>query len=184
MGTAPLLTRWDTRFRWGRSAWIIVALSIALAYGINLGVRCLVARDEDLAAIVEESRPTEEYGPTADIVTVQRAGRAISPLRIEKRPADAGEWLDRHPENGQTFEAYRVSNPCRATAIRTVLYIQPLGQFSEEQARIVAATGKFLGLFFGLPSQALPPIELTDIPSDARRQRKDGSEQILTRLHT
>jgi archaemetzincin len=109
-----------------------------------------------------------------------------SDQRIDKlKPNDVplgeiqhGDWLESHPEPGQTFEEYKKSRPVSPDQSHTIIYIQPLGEFTPIQETIIAQTAQYLTFFFNLRTSVLPTRKETDIPSTARRIR--GHEQLLT----
>lgn len=64
---------------------------------------------------------------------------------------------------------------------RRTIYIQPLGELTKTERKIVDLTGEFMGDYFMLPVKILEPLPLSKIPAEARRNREDlGHEQILT----
>lgn len=92
-----------------------------------------------------------------------------------------GEWLDKHPEFGQTFRQYLRSYPVRADRQRNTIYVQPLGDFNESEKKIVEQATEFLGIFFQLPVKSNKAISLDVIPKSARRNPGgDRAEQILS----
>lgn len=120
-------------------------------------------------------------GEPEPLRAIRAAGRRIAPLHRPKTPPRPGEWLDQHPEPGQTFDEYRASRPNRPTATRTTLYLQPIGRFTPAESRLLAATADLLGRFYGLPVRTLEPIGLDVVPARARRVHPEwGDRQILT----
>jgi archaemetzincin len=94
-----------------------------------------------------------------------------------------GDWLAEHKEDGQTYRQYLDSHPIRVEKNRRTIYIQPLGELTKTQRKIVDLTGQFMGEYFTLPVKIVDPLPLSKIPHEARRDRKDlseGEEQILT----
>jgi len=107
----------------------------------------------------------------------------LRPLhRTLGKPAP-GDWLERYKdkEPGQTFRQYIRSRPVVPTSRRRTIYVQPLGEFTDAQGRVVKQTAEFMGLFFDLPVKVLRPIPLSAIPAKARRTHPSwGVKQILT----
>ena len=94
---------------------------------------------------------------------------------------EEGDWLAKHWELGQTYDAFVVEWRRRKDATRTVLYIQPLGDFSPAQAQIVQVTAEFLGIYFQLPVRVCDRVGLTDLPDSAQRPREGTAQpQLLT----
>jgi archaemetzincin len=92
-----------------------------------------------------------------------------------------GDWLAHHQEWGQTYQQYLDGHPIRAEQNRRTIYIQPLGNTTKTQKKIVDLTAEFMGDYFMLPVKIREPLPLSEIPTEARRQREDlGREQILT----
>jgi archaemetzincin len=80
-----------------------------------------------------------------------------------------GDWLTRHEESGQTFAQYLQSQPVTPTGKRTVIYVQPLGEFSDEQREIVELSAEYLGIYMNRPVKILEDLPLSVIPASARR---------------
>jgi archaemetzincin len=123
---------------------------------------------DDLEAGLPRPEPFQE--PAARLV----------PLHTRLGEPKPGEWLDRHPEQGQTFASYRGSCPNRPDATHTTLYIQPLGAFAPVQSRLLEATVDLLGRFYGQPVRTRASISLDSVPAEARRiHPRWGDAQIL-----
>ena len=56
---------------------------------------------------------------------------------ISMGQAKPGEWLDRHHEDGQTFDEYIKGEPNRPTINRTTFYILPLGGFDKKRQKLI-----------------------------------------------
>lgn len=105
----------------------------------------------------------------------------LVPLHTPLAPPRPGEWLSQHPEPGQTFDEYRASDPVKPDQRRRVLYLQPLGEFSETQQKILDRTAEYMHLYFGLPVKKQGPLSLDVIPPEARRTHPSwGMDQILS----
>lgn len=93
------------------------------------------------------------------------------------------DWLANHPEPGQSFDDYVASKPNRPDSTRSTIYLQPLGNFSAEQAPSLPLLADFAAAFFCLDVELLPTW--TDLSSNAlpitrRRSPLSGHEQLLT----
>jgi archaemetzincin len=105
----------------------------------------------------------------------------LLPLHTKLGKPEPGDWLDRFPETPQTYAQYVRSHPVRASSQRSVIYVQPLGEFSPSEKKIIDLAAEFLGLYFQLPVKTRRRISLDVIPRSARRKPGgDRSEQILT----
>jgi archaemetzincin len=105
---------------------------------------------------------------------------AIRQARAKGKPQPC-DWLESHPEPGQTFEQYLKTNPNRPTATRTTIYIQPLGKFTEAERNLLDATADLLGRTYNVPVKTLDGLDLSAIPAKARRTNSaTHHEQLLT----
>jgi archaemetzincin len=93
----------------------------------------------------------------------------LRPLHRELGKAQPGDWLAEHHEPGQTFARYLKSNPVLPQGQRRVIYIQPLGDFTPTQRRIVALTADFMKRYFNLAVKIEADIPLSLIPESACR---------------
>jgi len=117
----------------------------------------------------------------ADDLMLPLQFRKLLPLHTKLGKARPGDWLTEHPEPGQTFRQYLRSKPVKVDEKRRVIYVQPLGEFSPTQKRIVEESAKFMGLYFQLPVKVREGLSLNLVPKTARRKSGFfGSEQILT----
>lgn len=117
---------------------------------------------------------------TAESTALPQKLQRLVPLHAPLEPPEPGDWLDAHQEPGQTFAQYRRSRPVRADGRRRVLYVQPLGEFTDTQRKIVALAGEYLGVFYQLPVRVNEALPLSQVPANARRQLPGQDEQILT----
>ncbi|MEO8573549.1 MAG: archaemetzincin [Pyrinomonadaceae bacterium] len=90
-----------------------------------------------------------------------------------------GDWLQSHPENGETFEEYVDSGPTLPTPERKTLYIQPVGKFSAKQLRVIQQTADYLRAFYDLPV-VLRDQRSVDAPKEMVRVQYPDNRQILT----
>jgi len=116
-------------------------------------------------------------GPTLNVLLATAA--KLVPLQQKMDKPKPGDWLATYPEAGQTFEAYRDSKPNRPTAEHTTLYIQPLGDFTKPQQRLIDDTADFLGRFYGVPVKQLDPVALDTIKG-RRNNPHTGQLQLLS----
>ncbi len=127
--------------------------------------------------------PTREdlkgaLGPIAKLPAKQQ--RAFADIGHEvKRSPQKGEWLESHFEAGQSYADFAQSRPNKPDASRRKLYIQPLGEFREQQKPILDQVADFGQLFFLLDVELQPAIP---IPASFTRRTNDftGAEQLLT----
>lgn len=118
----------------------------------------------------------------------RRMMEKIRPLFTKKKAPAANDWLARHKEPGQTFDAYLASDPNRPTPRRKKIYLQAIGDFSKEQTAAITTLREFMHILFGLEVEFLPGLGLEKIPTNAQRrneftkQRQLLSTYILSQL--
>lgn len=107
--------------------------------------------------------------------------RKLLPLHTRLGEPKPHDWLAEHAEPGQTFRQYLHQQPVTVDKKRRVIYVQPLGDFTATEKKIVDETAEFLGVYFQLPVKIREGLPLDLVPESARR--KSGAfrkEQILT----
>jgi archaemetzincin len=165
--------------RYQRLALVCVG---GLAVGLAAAGRVTI--DRSIAADLREYEYVdvgEPFAPSTErLAQVESAGRAILPLHREKGKPARGDWLFKHPEDGQTFAVYRGSAPNRPNARRTTLYLQPWGEFDAARHELFTLTGEFLGTFYGVTVKYLERHGLEAIPESGRTLDAD----LGLRLHT
>jgi archaemetzincin len=107
--------------------------------------------------------------------------KRLLPLHEELPEPGPSDWLANHPEPGQTFREYVRSRPVKPDRRRRVIYVQPLGEFTDTQRKIIELTAKYMEIYFDLPVSVREDISLDVIPAEARRTHPSwGDKQILT----
>ena len=118
---------------------------------------------------------------TASAKRLHAVADTLRPLHTVLGKPQPGDWLARFKEPGQTFDQYLDSNPVRPRGKRTVIYIQPLGDFTKTQRKIVTQTADFMGRYFNLTVKTRKDLPLSIIPAKARRTHPTwGDKQILS----
>ena len=119
-----------------------------------------------------------------DLAPVKRLEQTIPrlvPLHSKLPKPGPRDWLAQHREPGQTFKEYLACQPVRPVGKRNVIYVQPLGDFTKTQHRIVELTARFMGLYFNTKVTIRKDLPLSVIPAKARRTHPSwGDKQILT----
>jgi archaemetzincin len=106
---------------------------------------------------------------------------ALKPLHAPLGRPGPADWLAQHREEGLTFAEYVASHPVRATPSRRTLYLQPLGDFTPAQLRVLARTADFISRFYQLPVKQLDALPSSVVPASARRINPVGGQpQVLT----
>lgn len=90
------------------------------------------------------------------------------------------DWQANHPEPGQAFEEYVRSSPNRPDARRTVIYLQPLGDFAKDKSPPLERLRDYAGAFFSMKVKILPSIDISGAHLTSRRNPHTGNRQIQT----
>jgi archaemetzincin len=101
--------------------------------------------------------------------------RFFRPMHVRE-----GDWLEEHPENGETFEEYVRSGPMLPTETRGTIYIQPVGDFSKAELNAIGRTADYMKAFFNLPVVRREALALGDVPGDLVRVRYPDNMQVRT----
>ncbi len=89
----------------------------------------------------------------------------FQPMRVQR-----GDWLESFPEEGQTFEQYLKANPTLPTPERQIIYIQPIGEFTATQKKILGLTADYMKAFYNLPVKLNQIKPLGNLPKDSQRK--------------
>jgi archaemetzincin len=104
----------------------------------------------------------ELHEPPAEL---KKAFSADDPLFEPLPKPGPDDWLANFHEAGQTFDEYVQSQPLKPAEAKAVLYLQPLGKFSGNDAPSLATLRDFSAAFFQVPTKVLPPLALEGISS-------------------
>lgn len=106
--------------------------------------------------------------------------KAIEPF-FDKMEIQDGDWLTSFKENGQTFEEYISQNPTLPTNERRKIYIQPIGEFTPTQRKVISLTADFMRRFYNLPVVLSAEKNLGTIRADfTRKNPSEGHIQLKT----
>jgi archaemetzincin len=105
----------------------------------------------------------------------------IKALDKKMPPLRAGDWLNAHHEDGQTFKEYTDCKPVRLTAEQNVIYLMPVGEFPALEDTLIQHTADYLSIYFDLKVAVLPAISDKVIPKEHRRiNGYTNEEQLMT----
>jgi archaemetzincin len=117
----------------------------------------------------------------ADEMALPEPFPKLLPLHTRLGKPQRGEWLAEHPELGQTYQQYLRSRPVVPDNKRRVIYVQPLGDFTPTQRKIISLTAEYMHVYFDLPVKTQEDLPLKLIPASARRKHPSwGMNQILS----
>lgn len=182
-----------------KSIWVVVVLLAHVAVmtsglAVFMWLRSLPPslpdgfEDDRSFDVDEESTDTlpagfSHYPPPGKIPysskSLRYAIKVLESLHTRPGPIQLGDWLASFSEDGQTFEQYLAEKTIHSTRTRNRIYVQPLGRFTDEQARIVKLAAEYLGVYFNLQTVLLAEKDTDFIPAKARRNNYQG-EQLLT----
>ena len=112
---------------------------------------------------------------------VTTAMEKIRPLHKKMGKPQDGDWLKSHKEDGQTYDEYLKSSPVTPNGRRKVIYIQPIGDFSKTEKKIIDKTIEFIGHYYQREVKTLKTLPLDVIPEKAQRKHPtQGIHQILS----
>jgi len=90
------------------------------------------------------------------------------------------DWLAHQHEDGQTFSAFRASQPNRPTARQRTIYLQPMGDFPADQSPSIEKLRTYAEAFFFLDVKILPPLAIEAGKFSPRKNPITGNPQILS----
>ena len=88
----------------------------------------------------------------------------FQPMQVQE-----GDWLESFREEGQTFEQYLNANPTLPTPSRQTIYIQPIGEFTATQKKVLQLTADYMKVFYNLPVKLNEIKPLENLPKDTNR---------------
>jgi len=139
------------------------------------------------SALAERSGPLskneiQKYSKGAvDVAKLLKAVEKLRPLHKKLPAPKRGDWLFHHKEPGQAFAEYLRCRPVRPVGRRKIIYIQPLGKFTDTQRKIVKLTADYMGRYFNVKTKVRKTLPLSVIPPRARRTHPTwGDKQILS----
>lgn len=156
-----------------------VLVSFVLFCLLQIGSSPLSAERLPIAATRDGARSLHNFRDLAERCADWAA--KLEPIQKKMGKIRAGDWLAYHKEPGQTFAQYLEERPRSARGVRNVIYLQPIGEFSKGQQRLLDDTVKFIRAFFIVPVKVLDTVPTNAIPSRARRRHPSwGDSQMLT----
>jgi len=107
---------------------------------------------------------------------------ALIPLLAQNDQAlgvtQPGDWLFHHPEKGQTFDQYKRCNPVSPDEERSVIYIQPIGDFDDTCNALIKHTAEYIQIFFGLRTVVLKNLGNDIFPDTITRRGEYNDTQV------
>jgi archaemetzincin len=107
--------------------------------------------------------------------------RALSIDDFEPIPSPRpGDWLAEHYESGQTFDEFIRSDRNIPDEIRNVIYLQPVGQFRQDQSPSLELLRKYAAAYFLMNVEILPAGDLRRLNFTTRSNPYSQNRQLLT----
>ena len=146
-----------------------------------IGVGMTSGPPAEREASAEGKPPAAQQTKTNAVARLISAMDKLRPLHKTLGKPRPGDWLASHPEPGQTFRQYLATKPVTPRGKRHVIYIQPTGEFSASQRKVIKLTADFMGRYFGVTVKTRDDLPSSLIPQRARRVHPSwGVKQILT----
>jgi archaemetzincin len=113
---------------------------------------------------------------------VEPSGRSLlDPSDFEPLPEPGrGDWLDVHPERGQTFEQFLAGPRRRPGPDGHVIALLPVGGFDPERSPSMEVLERFARAFFQMPVRVLDAVEPGRERFTTRINPYGGQRQVLT----
>lgn len=138
-----------------------------------LGFAAAMLRAGDAAP--NQSKPEQEKPDLEWVAAAQRRVYESLTPHDERGFArlDAGTvaaWLARSREEPQTLERYRMAARVRPSAECRTVVLQPLGEFTAGQKKMLEVLREYAEVFFQLPARVAEPVELAAENVELQRQ--------------
>ncbi len=118
---------------------------------------------------------------TAEISRANQIYDTLADLHSKLNPPQKGDWLESHPEKGESFEQYLEKWPKTSNEARTKLYLVKLSSFNETQEDIFNKVYHYLGLFYNTEVDTITlSIDYNSIPEKFYRTNDKEEIQVLT----
>jgi archaemetzincin len=112
---------------------------------------------------------------------IRQTIRKVRPLHTKLEKPKPGQWLETHKEKGQSFNQYLRIRPNVLTIERSKLYVQPIGDFTETDQKLINTSAEFLSIYFNCEVEILETRLEDRFPETAQRKHPQwGVHQLLT----
>ena len=113
---------------------------------------------------------------------IEKVRPELEALKVKFRNFAAprqGDWAENHSVTPQFVDAYKKSSPNKVDSKRQKIYIWQLGEFTDEQLKILDETILYMEACFGVPVVKLSKYSLNKIPLEARRRSRETMVEQL-----
>lgn len=115
-------------------------------------------------------------GSLEGLGAAEREAFAITGAFAPMPPVREGDWLETNAEPGQTVPQYVAARPNAPSAERGVIYLQPIGAWSEDRGPTAPELAVHITAYFGLPVKPLPALDPAFM--NVTRREHDGHVQL------
>ena len=160
------------RFQLMREIKFLIFILLLLIFGCSKSETA----NQTVAETKNQTQITDER-----IIKIVKYRDAVVRFFVPMETPQKSDWLDSFKENGQTFEEYVNGNPTLPTAERQTIYIQPIGEFTASQRKVLNLTAEYMKAFYNLPVKLNQVAKLENVPKEMKRENPfDGQKQIKT----
>lgn len=149
--------------------------------GILLGLTLLHAEAQTASSKPTWPSRSDAIGSLLTATPLERAAfeddaTLHSPI---KKPGPS-DWLAEHPEEGQTYDQYRLILPrVKPRTDLRALAILPIGEFGSK-APSLEKLRRYCELFFAMTTSILPAVPVDKVPAKTRINSNTNKRQLLT----
>lgn len=133
-------------------------------------------RDDDAPFPKSHPRPIRDYVPGRSH-RLEKLPPELELVKAFAKPKHApvmGEWLQAHPEQGQTLADFEQERPAGGWHEGRVLYLVAVGVLTPAQEQLVERTRALLSDWYQLEVKVLPPLSEEIVPPESRRDRQNA----------
>jgi archaemetzincin len=164
----------DRRVRWyrrlSRTFWVLAILAVLFP----LVAYVVIRRSPGVRSQLRLALPVAD-DPRA--VAIRGVTDKLRPLHTKLGEPGPSDWLANHKETGQTFSEYLGCCPVTLEGARRTLYIQPLGELTPTQRRIVTLTSEFMAAYFNTSVKVCDDLPLSLVPPASSRPSRGFGQQ-------
>jgi archaemetzincin len=164
-------------------AFLLVACVVA-ALGLyearNATKRSEARKGEHYKVCREEAAKSEKNSKTTAAMLEFAVTDDADFPKLPEKP-EPGDWLDRFKEEGQTFEDYVAASPRRPTEERNKIIIQPIGEFTEREKKMLELLREYCSIVFACETTL---ADAEKMPADAPHREREWNGRKYTQYRT
>lgn len=145
-----------------------------------------------ITILIAQNQPAQVFTPPDSSTRLHAIGNLqflpedqrnlFTPTRsfFSKTPPRAGDWLASHRERGQTFNQFLQTRRNLFVPPRQKLYIQPIGEFDDQEKLLLPKLEEYLKIFFQAEVVIQKSIDTEDSGITIRKNPHTEQTQLLT----